>query len=243
MRLFSIFFNNLLPQTCNCCDSMLDASSSMAICDHCYYALPWLKNACTICALPLAEQASHVCGQCIKDPPAFLSAKIPFRYDYPLNQMIVSFKFQQKLSRGKTLSQLLIDFLRDEYKDQQLPDGIIPVPMYWKRQLMRGFNQSEQLANDIARYFSIPLLKKVCTRKHHRQPQKGSDKITRKYNLQNVFSMSNKSHLIHGKHLAVVDDVVTTGSTAREISNALIKQGAASVVIWAVARTPQPNST
>jgi ComF family protein len=115
--------------------------------------------------------------------------------------------------------------------------------MYWKRQFLRGFNQSEQLALSLGKALCLPVLNRVCYRRHHNKPQKDSDKQSRQNNLRNAFAIQSRNlHLIENKHLAVVDDVVTTSATVREISKLLIKSGAASVVIWALARTPRPGS-
>lgn len=242
MNLFNTLFNRFLPQTCSCCASLIHYNSLSMLCEECRYALPWLGDACLVCAIPLADCISSICGQCIKDPPDFSSAKIPFRYDYPLDRIILDFKFQQQLSKCKTLSHLMLDYLHDEYQYQQLPEALVPVPMYWKRQFKRGFNQSEQLAHALGKFFQLPVLSQVCFRKHHKKAQKDSDKHTRENNLRNAFSVNDRTlHLIKNKHLALIDDVVTTGATVREVSKLLIKQGAASVVVWALARTPRPN--
>jgi len=227
-----------------CCGLILPNSNPLALCEFCHYALPWLGHSCSICALPLTDNNAIFCGQCLQKPPAFFTTKIPFRYDYPLDQLILDFKFQKKFSRGKTLSHLLIDFLRDAYKDEHLPDAIIPVPIYWRRRFLRGFNQSEMLARDIAKTSSIPVLAKVCRRHHHQQSQKNSNRQTRQANLKNAFSINPKMQpLVEGKHVALLDDVVTTGATTRELSQLLMSNGAASVVVWALARTPRPESS
>lgn len=233
----------LLPQPCALCKTPIAYNKTDTLCDHCHYALPWLSHCCSICTLPLADINSHFCGQCIQKPPAFLAAKIPFRYDYPLDQMILDFKFHQGFARGKSLAFLLIDFLRDAYKDEIFPDAVIPAPMYWRRRFLRGFNQSEILARDITKAFSLPLLTQTCIRHHHQQSQKDSNRQSRQFNLKNAFSINpKKRHLIAGKHLALLDDVVTTGATASELSRLLMSNGAASVVIWALARTPSTES-
>jgi ComF family protein len=237
-RLHTIY-HRLLPQPCALCQLPITQSKIIALCDECHYSLPWLGHSCSICALPLTDHKSHFCGQCIQKPPVFYAAKIPFRYDYPIDQMILDFKFQQGFARGKSLSHLLVDFLRDAYKDAYLPDAIIPVPMYWQRRFLRGFNQSEMLARDIAKTFSIPTLTQVCVRHHHQQAQKDSNQQSRLSNLKDAFSINlKKRFLIEGKHLALLDDVVTTGATARELGKLLMSNGPASVVVWALARTP-----
>lgn len=243
MEILNRFYQHLLPQPCVCCGLKV-IGNSLSLCEFCYYALPWLGHSCSICALPLADQNTNFCGQCLHKPPAFFAAKIPFRYDYPLDQMILDFKFQQGFTRGQSLSHLLIDFLRDVYKDEHLPDVLVPVPMYWQRRFLRGFNQSEILARDTAKTLSIPILTQVCIRHHHQQAQKDSNQQTRQSNLKNAFSINPKKlPLIQGKHVALLDDVVTTGATVRELSKLLMSNGAASVVVWALARTPRSESS
>ena len=243
LNLINLICHRLLPQPCRLCKTSIVYNKTDALCDHCHYALPWMGHCCSICALPLADLNSQFCGQCIQTPPAFFAAKIPFRYDYPLDQMILDFKFHQGFARGKSLAFLFIDFLRDAYKDESWPDAVIPTPIYWRRRFLRGFNQSEILARDITDAFSLPLLTQTCIRHHHQQSQKDSNRQSRQRNLTNAFSINpKKRHLIEGKHLALLDDVVTTGATARELSKLLVSNGAASVVIWALARTPRTES-
>ncbi len=236
-------YHCFLPQPCALCQLPIPFGQPIPLCNSCHYALPWLGHSCSICALPLADANSHFCGQCIQKPPAFFAAKIPFRYDYPLDQMILDFKFHQDFAKGKSLSLLLVDFLRDAYKEEPWPDAIIPVPVYWRRRFQRGFNQSEMLANDIENLLSIPVLRRIGIRHFHQQTQKDSNRKLRQSNLQNAFSINPKKRpLIQGKHLALLDDVVTTGATAREFAKVLMSNGAASVVIWALARTPSSES-
>lgn len=226
-----------LPPRCSCCHSSLHPDASLWLCEYCHYALPWLGHSCQICALPLADNSATTCGQCLQKPPAFSSARIPFRYAYPLDKLILDFKFNHGFAKGKLLSQLMIDFLQHDYQYQQLPDLLMPVPLHWWRQMKRGFNQSELLARDLSKALQIPLVH--CSRRHQQQTQKESNKKTREQNLRDAFLIDRQlQNRIHGQHIAVVDDVVTTGATAREMSQALMNKGAASVVIWAIARTP-----
>jgi ComF family protein len=240
-RLLQFIFNSLLPERCACCQVRLYADHRLALCNDCHFALPWLNHSCSICALPLDSNAQF-CGKCLLKQPAFASSKIAFRYDYPLNHLILDFKFNHRFARGKVLSQLFIDFLQDAYKDQPFPDALIPVPMYQWRRFQRGFNQSELLVRDIARTLGIKTHYDICQRNQHIQSQKDSGKQARRDNLKNAFGINaNKQSHIAGKHLALVDDVVTTGSTVDQLSKLLLQHGAASVVVWALARTPEPS--
>lgn len=241
---FQSLFHFLLPQICTSCGQNLLTHQPLSLCNDCHFSLPWLGHSCSICALPLVDNQAKICGQCIQRPPAFCESKIPFRYEYPLDHLILQFKFQHQFAKGKVLSQLMVDFLRDAYKDHLLPDAVIAVPMNPWRRFMRGFNQSELLCRDISKFLAIPILTQIVTRKKQLYSQKDSNKKTRQANLKNAFEFrSDKKLHIRGKHLAVVDDVVTTGTTAREFSQLLMKNGAASVVVWALARTPSMNRT
>jgi ComF family protein len=234
-------FNSLLNQRCACCQGHLHTDHRLALCNNCHFALPWLNHCCSVCALPL-DSSAQICGKCLLTQPAFASSNIPFRYDYPLNHLILDFKFKHHFARGKVLSQLLTDFLQDAYKDQPLPDALIPVPMYRWRRFQRGFNQSELLVRDIARSLRIKAHYNLCRRNQHVQSQKDSGKQARLDNLKNAFEINiNQQSLIAEKHLALVDDVVTTGSTVDQLSKLLLRNGAASVVVWALARTPEPS--
>jgi ComF family protein len=227
-----------LPQSCACCQQKIPHTTDLALCNECHFALPWLGHCCVICSLPL-DSHTQVCGKCLLTQPDFASSKIPFRYDYPLNHLILDFKFNHHFARGKLLSQLLIDFLQDAYKDQPLPDALVPVPIHPWRRFRRGFNQSELLARDIARAIDIKAHYRLCYRQQQATSQKDSSKQARRDNLTNAFAVApQKVSLIKGKHLALVDDVVTTGATVDELSRLLLQQGAASVVVWALARTP-----
>lgn len=243
MKILNIFYNQLLPQPCILCQLPSSSGKAFALCDYCHYALPWLDHACVLCALPLADPNSQFCGQCIKTPPSFIGTKIPFRYAYPLDHIILDFKFQHKFAKAKTLSFLMMEYLEDAYQNEPLPDAIIPIPIYWKRRFLRGFNQTEMLGHDLANKLSIPLLNHICVRTSHHQTQKDSNRQSRQSNLKNAFQVPLKKRpLIEGKHLALLDDVVTTGATTREVSKLLLANGAASVVIWALARTPRVDS-
>lgn len=235
-----------LPQSCACCQQQLTHTTGLALCNECHFALPWLGHCCVICSLPLDTQVSiygtSICGKCLHEPPGFIHSKIPFRYDYPLNHLILDFKFNHHFARGKLLSRLLIDFLHDAYKDQALPDALVPVPIHPRKRFRRGFNQSELLTRDISDAIGIKAHYQLCYRQQQAASQKDSSKQARRDNLKNAFGIDpGKAPLIKGKNLALVDDVVTTGATANELSQLLLQQGAASVVVWALARTPEPR--
>lgn len=233
--------NRLLPTTCLLCGCSLDGE---LLCSGCVLDLPHLARAeylCQQCALPLATNINF-CGHCLHKPPAFSHSIIPFSYQHPLDYLIHRFKYRGQLASGRALAQALAAHIQHYYDEQHsaLPDIIIPVPLHWMRRWQRGFNQAELIGEELAQHLRIPLETRVCKRSMRTPPQKGLTRAERQHNLRKAFAVSDKSvQKIRGKCVALLDDVVTTTATARELSELLVKHGAREVHIWALARTPE----
>jgi ComF family protein len=158
-----------------------------------------------------------------------------------LNQLIHKFKYRRHLTCGKLLGQMLAEHLKhcaQNHDDWHTPDLLIPAPMHWLKRWQRGFNQAEFLAQHVARELDIPLSTRMVKRTHKTPAQKELTRAERQQNLRKAFAISeqNRAHIM-GKHIAIIDDVVTTTATARELSQLLIKAGAKEVQVWALART------
>lgn len=228
-----------LPCTCLLCACTLQEG---LLCVGCQIDLPHVshKNLCKQCALQI-ESLSHFCGHCLHQPPAFERSIIPFAYQYPLDGLIHRFKYRRHLTSGKLLSQLLVDHLQhcaQEDEHWRTPDLLIPAPMHWLKRWQRGFNQAEFLARHIARELHIPLVSQLIKRTHKTPAQKELTRAARQQNLRKAFAISAQNRIhITGKRIAIVDDVVTTTATVRELSQLLIKAGAKEVQVWALART------
>lgn len=240
IRTTNTLANNLLPTTCLLCSSCLHGD---LLCIGCELDLPHLSRAaysCRQCALPLRSPADF-CGQCLQKPPAFSHSAIPFNYQYPLDFLIHNFKYRRHFACGNALTQTLSSYLQHYYPENHLswPDIIVPVPLHWWRRWQRGFNQTEIIGAGLEKALGIPLHTRLCYR-HKRTPsQKGLSRAERQQNLRKAFALSTKSApIIYGKTIALLDDVVTTTATARELSQLFIKHGAHDVHIWALARTP-----
>ncbi|MEJ6655901.1 MAG: ComF family protein [Pseudomonas sp.] len=208
------------------------------LCHGCLSDLPWLGSACRQCALPMPFP-DQLCGQCQHNQPAFSHVVTPFRYTFPLDSLIPSFKYHQQLTYGRLLARLLHQAVAHHYQERQqtLPDLLIPMPLHRVRQAQRGYNQALELARPIARLLNLPLDRHSLVRQRPTAPQQGLDAPARRQNLQNAFACRHPER-IAGKHLALIDDVVTTGTTVNEASRILLDAGALSVSIWCVARTP-----
>jgi len=233
-------YNWLAFNHINRCLLCLGSAAGIAecICTPCLEELPWLGTACRQCALPLPN-ADQLCGHCQLLPPAFNQVVAPFRYAFPLDSLIPAFKHQHKLTYGRLLARLLCQAIvhHHEEHEQALPDLIIPLPLHRARQAQRGYNQALELARPIARRLGVTLDRRILLRQRATAAQQGLDAQARRQNMQGAFVCQHPQRL-KGKHVALVDDVVTTGTTVNEASRTLLAAGAASVSIWCVARTP-----
>lgn len=230
---------NFLPSKCLLCASTLQNG---LLCLGCQMDLPHLshKNLCQQCGLQI-ESLSNFCGHCLHQPPLFDRSIIPFAYEYPLNGLIHQFKYRRHLTCGKLLGQMLAEHLKHYAHDDDAwlaPDLLIPAPMHWLKRWQRGFNQAEFLAQHVALELDIPLATRMVKRTHKTPAQKELTRAERQQNLRKAFVISekNRAHII-GKRIAIIDDVVTTTATVRELSQLLMKAGAKEVQVWALART------
>ena len=225
-------------QTCLLCDVTADAA--LAICTSCEAELPWLGGHCQICALPLPSHGL-VCGACLKKPPSFAKVEAPWRYAFPIDSLITRFKHQAKWPLGRLLGELLSHHLQHAF-DEGLPrpDLLLPVPLADKRQRQRGFNQAGLLAEWLSASLQLPLQSHWLQRVIDTPAQQQLDAATRKRNLRKAFALA-PGRALSGLHMALVDDVLTTGATAESLARLLKKAGAARVDVYCLARTPKPG--
>lgn len=231
--------NWLLPGACLICGA---ASSSIDLCQPCEHDLPWLENSCSGCALPLSPNVSgQLCGSCIQRPPPYAKTIALFSYQAPIDRLIMGLKFHNKLSHAALLSKLMIKRLSIAYRNESLPDLIIPVPLHPHRLRERGYNQTVELARPLAKHFKIPIDFKSCQRIRSTLAQTELPAADRQANIKNAFLVTRK--IANCKHVAILDDVITTGHTILELSKNLRKAGIEQIDIWCCARTLQPNRT
>ena len=222
----------LYPAVCILCGSK--GVNGLDLCVSCRKQLPRNFHPCSCCALPLpAGHESMLCGNCATNAPLFQRIYAPFLYQPPMDHLVRGLKFHQQLANSRTLGKLLADYLRQQ--DYRPPQLILPVPLH-KRQLReRGFNQSAELAHQLARELRLAWSTRLLHKTRHTRPQHGLDRAQRVKNLRRCFQFDNPYGLTH---VALLDDVVTTGSTANEITRTLKRQGVETVQVWALARTP-----
>ncbi len=198
-------------------------------CKACHADLPRLPGGlCPVCALPTLN--SETCGKCLKKPPAFERTLAAFSYNFPVSPLIKALKFHEKL--------ILANFLADELaqKVSAHPDCLIAMPLHPQRLRTRGFNQSQLLAARLAKELGIPLLSAACQRVRDTPPQSSLPWKERDKNIRGAFQVL-LADAVRGKHIAIVDDVMTSGASIGELARALKKAGAREVSAWVVART------
>lgn len=224
-------------QNCLLCDERSDVA--LPICMPCETELPWLGDQCECCALPL-PMFGMSCAQCIRKPPAFTQVVAPWLYDFPVDSLITRFKHNGKWPMGRLMAELLGQFLQHRF-DEGLarPDYLVPVPLASKRFRQRGYNQAAMLAAWLSKELQLPMDERHVLRIRDTPNQQGLDAKARKRNLRSAFALVDAEWL-RGKHIALVDDVLTTGSTADVIARLLTGAGASRVDVYCLARTPKP---
>ncbi|RIJ11053.1 ComF family protein [Pseudomonas sp. 91RF] len=231
-----IWLNN--NQTCLICDE--PAETETPLCVACETDLPWLGDQCMTCALPLPA-AGLTCGGCLKDPPAFEQVVAPWSYGFPVDRLITRFKHNAKWPFGRLLGEVLGQFLQHRFEeDLPRPDALLPVPLANKRLRQRGFNQAAMLARWLGKQLDLPCEENALRRIQDTSAQQALDAKARKRNLRNAFNLVPDAD-IQGRHLALVDDVLTTGATAQALAGLLVDAGATRVDVYCLARTPKPG--
>jgi len=220
----------VFPPHCRLCGS---ANCSVHnLCRPCLDDLPWLGAACPRCQQPLAGCGEiPVCGRCQRQPPAFDACTALFHYQPPADYLIKRLKFSGELALGPLLSGLLA--ARIKQRASPLPGLVVPVPLHRSRRRERGFNQAMELARSLGRMLDLPVDPRLCERPKRTSPQSLLSTPERKKNLRNAFRITRPEA---AAHIAIVDDVMTSGHTANELARALKTAGAERVEVWVIAR-------
>lgn len=204
------------------------------LCRACLAGLPRYLHGCSRCGVPLpAETPAGPCGQCQRRPPPYASCHAAFLYTEPLPTLVGGAKFRGRMNLIRLLGQCLALSLR-EHK-VAMPDLIVPVPLHAKRLRQRGYNQALELARVLGRELGVPWDAHSCSRILHTKPQTALERKERRRNVRGAFRVRGPLGV---ERVAVLDDVVTTGSTVSELSRVLLQAGVEQVDVWAVARTP-----
>lgn len=201
--------HTLWPPRCVFCGER-QRRSRRAICRGCNADLPWLEPARF-------------------DLEPFVAAMAPFDYAFPVDAAIKLLKFRRRLHYAAALAGVLAATASELPDDI---DGVLPMPLHWRRQALRGFNQAAELARELCRVTGLPDVPGVY-RARHTPYQSGLSGRQRRRNLRGAFRIREE---LRYRHILVVDDVVTTGATCRALAQVLLDAGVPAVSALAIAR-------
>jgi ComF family protein len=231
----------LFPQHCALCG--LRSHTSVPLCRACEQEMPINHSCCTRCAIPLppagALSGARVCGNCLQAPPAFDRVIAPWLYEEYFAHLIHRWKFQ----REQRLTPLLASLWQQHAQLHAPIDALVPVPLHWRRQWQRGFNQAELLCRELhaicPELSSSNVAHRLIRRQRATAAQSAMTARQRASNLRNAFTVCKPCDNLR---IAIVDDVLTTGATASAMASALKAAGAGYIEVWCLARTPAPGS-
>lgn len=196
-------------------------------------------SACRLCGSGDAQDG--ICVACTADLPWFLPSgshlrkphaldylQVAMRYEFPINQLIAAAKYHGDLGAARILGRLLASRL----SDWECPEVIVPIPMPWPRYLLRGYNHTLIIANAIAANCASPVANNLLRRHGWQRPQRDLSRRERLKNLRDAFVVKQS---LNGRHVVLVDDVITTGVTLRAAARVLRLAGAARIGAWVIA--------
>lgn len=198
-----------------------------------------MPRCCAFCGVRCERDEGHVCSGCKRDlrysdrcveaAPPFEAVVAPLVYAFPVDAAIKALKFRRKLFYVPAFVELMNDATK------YLPasaDALLPVPLHWWRHVMRGFNQADELCKSLRKATGLPVTRAV-KRVRATPSQTGLSAPQRKENLRGAFRLARK---LRARHIVIVDDVITTGSTARAVADVLLDAGVDAVSLLALAR-------
>jgi ComF family protein len=225
----------LLPSCCALCGAVC----GQVVCAPCHEQYVSARCRCLRCANPLADgEGASLCGSCLADPPAFDATLAAVDYAAPLDQLVLQLKFGARLALAPWFAQLLRDAVLAQ-PGFLLPELLCPVPLGPRRLVERGFNQALEIARPLALSLGVPVQARLAVRAVDTLAQSGVAPGERKQNIRGAFAVTpDMMDAVAGRHVGIVDDVMTSGHTLAELAATLKQAGAARVSNLVVARTP-----
>ena len=223
------------PRFCFGCQKTIPTEVAGFLCPDCISGLDIIKPpCCAVCGRPLRIGSGVRCQDCSEAGYYFTRGFTAVLYQGLVKDCIHRFKYDSRAYLGYNLARLLIDFSRINIDTSRI-EMIMPVPLHWRKLRDRGFNQAAILGKELAGGLGKKYAGNVLMRSRPSQAQVGLPRRERLKNIRGVFAI-RKPAVIQGKHILLIDDVMTTGATLNECSRVLLSGGAREVWIFAVAR-------
>lgn len=223
----------LYPALCLLCGTREALADGLDLCRDCLRELPSRGIACERCAAQLKTCPGSAvwCGHCLANPPPFERSWTLGPYREGLAALVNMLKYQRRLEAGRLLGLLLGRFLAAHPECRSFV--LVPVPLHPSRLRQRGFNQSAEIARWAARHAGLAVLHSAAVRLRKTAPQTGLGAAARGRNLRGAFVAQCD---LSNRRIAIIDDVMTTGSTVASLAAALKKAGCPRIEIWCCAR-------
>ncbi|HXD05456.1 MAG TPA: ComF family protein [Burkholderiaceae bacterium] len=224
---------NQLPNLCAVC-RCATCGVDEGVCRDCVERFAPRVTRCPTCALR-SPRDDLPCGACQRLPARWHRAIAAFDYDFPWDRLIRELKFGESMAHVHPLTRCLCNAVRAAHARVPLPTRVVPVPLSRARLRERGFNPSWEIARRLARALDLDC-SQTLQRVRETPPQSSLPRLERAKNVLGAFRAVGAAR-IEGEHLALVDDVMTTGATLAAATCALLDAGAARVDVWVLART------
>jgi ComF family protein len=207
-------------------------ANELDLCDDCFNELPRNLSCCYHCGENFAQiyDSPQLCGRCLQHTPGFDDTQAPFLYQGSMRYLITRLKFERQYKNARLLGTLLARHLATS---AELPECIVPIPLHRNRYRQRGFNQSIEIARHLSTRLQIPLDIDTCIRLRDTNQQTSLSAELRRKNMRQAFGITKPPGY---KHVALVDDVLTTGATASALALNLKQHGVERVDVWVCAR-------
>ena len=231
----------ILPPRCRICDTSTVREPIVWVCRDCWLAIDYvIPPICYQCGQPFAAPPEgiaslmHRCGECLHDPPPYERARALGLYRGAFREIIHAMKYQRVYGLVRPLAELLQAQFVYHWEDC-MPDGLVPVPLHRSRLRQREFDQALGLSHVLSRSLNMPLWADVLVRHRNTTSQVGLQADERQDNVRGAFRVQAPGRC-EGKAILLIDDVYTTGATAKECARVLRQAGAARVDVYTLAR-------
>ena len=227
-----------VPNIGQCFVCQQPVSQHQALCAACWQLHMQSTPRCERCAIALNENAFSICADCLRQPPKQTLCIAAVDYTPLHGEILRQLKYRHRLFAARDISMLLARTLGIYYQSQPMPQLILPVPLHVSKLNQRGFNQSALLAKHLAVFFQLELALHYVTRQKRTKALEGLAKAERKRVMRAAFSAKKLPATI--RHIALVDDVYTSGATIDACITALKKcNPELRIDVWVYARTPK----
>ena len=223
-----------LPPRCAGCGMIVGEVHSF--CADCWRQIEFLGDSgCSTCGLPLQATDAVTCAVCLAKPPRIARTRAAVAYDELSRGLAIRLKYGRKVAIARTMARYMAPLVASSCNTV-----LVPVPLHRTRLWRRGFNQSALVAREISRRLNIAADPFVIRRVKRTPPLKGMSWLQRRKAVAGAFRVPNRS-AVEGRTIILIDDVLTTGSTAEACARVLRRAGAARVELVSWARVVKPS--